>query len=174
MIIVETGLKQQDANSYIDIEYADRYHLMYGHEDWSGELSEKEIAIITACQSLDLLYGPKFLSNRLEGNQSLLWPRYPFNDHNGNTRLNQEVPIEIKRAQAELALMYLNGVDLFPEGNSAIPIESESMKAGDISISTSYGKSDKPDTAPYEGFRKIDLLLWNVTKGRQASLRLVR
>lgn len=173
-MIVETGLKEPGANSYIDIAFADNYHLTYGNDTWVGTDEEKAKALISACQSLDLLYGPKYLSNRLEGNQDLLWPRYPFVDRNGNSRIKQEVPIEVKKAQAEIALMYLNGTDLFPEGNDAGRVESESIKVGDIQTTTTYSKTTKPDLATYEGFRKIDLLLWNVTKGRQTSFRMSR
>lgn len=173
-MIVETGLQEVGANSYIDVAFADSYHATYGNDSWTGTTEEKEKALVIACQSLDLLYGPKFLSNRLEGNQSLLFPRYPFTDRNGNARIKQEVPIEVKKAQAELALMFINGTDLFPEGNDAGRIESETVKVGDISTSTSYTNTQKNEAASYEGFRKIDLLLWNITKGRQSSIRLVR
>jgi len=173
-MIVETGLKQAGANSYVDVTFADAYHEMYGNDSWIGETADKEKALVIACQSLDLLYGPKYLSNRLEGIQSLLWPRYPFNDRNGNARIVQEVPIEVKRAQAELALMYINGADMFPEGNDAGRIESEAVKIGDISTTTSYNKTVKAEAAAFEGYRKIDLLLWNVTKGRQSSFKFAR
>ena len=174
MIIVETGLKVTGANSYIDVAFADEYHFLYANDSWTGENADKEKALIVAAQSIDLLYGPKYLSSRLEGNQSMLWPRYPFCDRFGNMRSVQEVPIEIKRAQAELALMYMNGIDLFPEGNNTIRVESESVKVGDISTTTSYSKGGKTDAATYEGFRKVDLLLWVVTKGTKTTLRLVR
>jgi len=173
-MIVETGLKETDANSYVSVDFADQYHAALGNADWTGTVADKEKALIIACQSLDLLYGPKYMSYRLDGIQSLLWPRYPYIDRNSNIRNKQEVPIEVKRAQAELALMYMNGADLFPEGNDTFRIGSETTKVGDIETSTTYLPGKTTDAAAYVGFRKIDLLLWNVTKARQNSIRLAR
>jgi hypothetical protein len=167
-LIIETGNKQAGANSYVTVEFADAYHSTYGNTDWAGDTTLKEQALIVACQSLELLYGPKYASSRQEGVQSLLWPRYSFYDRNGNTRIAEAIPAELKNAQAELALMYLNGAGLFPEGNTTASIAQEQVSVGDISTSTTYNKAGKQEQATYEGFRKIDLLLWPILKGRQS------
>lgn len=172
-MITETGNKEAGANSYCTAAFADQYHALYGDTGWAGDPAVKEKALLAACQSLDLLYGPKFASRPLEGVQSLLWPRYPFADRNGLTRVGG-VPVELQRAQAELALMHLTGADLFPEGNTQGAVVSESVQVGEIATSTTYGKAGKPDTAAYEGFRKIDLLLWPLLKGRQSTTFMSR
>ncbi len=173
MLIVENGSKVTNANSYCDVEFADQYLASIGNTDWSGEQAVKEQALIVACQSLELLYGSRYLSHRLEGEQSLLWPRYPFIDQNMNTRDDDRIPVELKKAQAEIAVMYLNGADVFPEGNADGMIVSESAGVGAISSSTTY-KGGKPDVATYKGFRKIDLLLWPIIKGKLRNVRLGR
>jgi hypothetical protein len=174
-LIIETGSKVAGANSYVDVTFADTYHTTFGNADWTGaDNSSKEQALIIACQSLELLYGPKYISTQLPGTQVLLWPRYPFYDRNGNVRLSAAIPVELKNAQAELALMSLLGSAMFPEGNVALVVDSESVKVGDIATSTTYSKTAKVDVATYEGFRKIDLLLWTLLKGTQRSLFLVR
>jgi hypothetical protein len=164
-LIVETGNHEPGANSYCSVQHADVYHALYGNSDWAGDTASKELALIVACQSLDLLYGPKFLSAPLEENDSLLWPRYPYYDKNGKVR-NTGVPKEVLDAQAELALMYMAGVDVFPEGSVRGAVASESVTVGDISTSTTYTATGKKEVATYDGFRKIDLLLWPVLKGR--------
>lgn len=172
-MIVETGNKVAGANSYCTLAFADQYHATYGNSDWTGSNAAKEAALMLASQSLDLLYGPKYLSSPLEGAQTLLWPRYPFTDKNGLAR-TAGIPIELQRAQAELALKALQGADLFPEGNAQGAVISESVSVGEISTSTTYRGAGKPEAAAFEGFRKIDLLLWPLLKGRRGSTFMAR
>jgi hypothetical protein len=172
-LIVETGGGLATANSYCDVAYADAYHTGIANADWAGDTTTKEQALIVACQSLDLLYGPRFVSAREEGEQALLWPRYPFIDRNGNTRTTG-IPVELKKAQAELALMYLLGANLFPEGNSVLDVQSETVKVGEISTSTTYVNSGRTEMATFDGFRKVELILWPLMKGRQSIVRFSR
>lgn len=174
MLVVENGSGINNANSYCDVQFADDYLASIGNTDWSGDQAAKEQALIVACQSLELLYGSRYLSYRLEGNQALLWPRYPFTDRNMNIRHSERIPVELKKAQAEVAVLYMNGVDVFPEGNADGSIVSESASVGAISSTTTYKGAGKPEVATYRGFRKIDLLLRPIIKGKLTNVSLGR
>lgn len=161
-LIVETGTGVVDANSYITVAEATAYHTLYGNTDWAGDDATLEQALIVSCLALDLLYGPKYVSQRLTNTQPLLFPRYAFTDNTGQTHTSNVIPKRLKDAQAELALLYIQGVDVFPEENQTTGITQESIKLGDIQTSTTYSKA--PQKATFDGFRKIDITLYPLLK----------
>lgn len=173
ILIVETGTGVANANTYIDATYANTYFTLYGNSDWSGDDTAKETALVQAAQSLDLLYGPRYASATSSSTQTLLWPRAAFYDRNGNLRSSTSIPEELKKAQAELALGILTGaVSATPEPKATNNIKESSEKVGELQVSYKYTGPIQGES--YEGYRKIDLLLWSIVKSDSGTLTLHR
>lgn len=159
-MIVETGTIVTGANSYCTLAEANAYHTLYDNSDWAGTDADLELALIKACQSLDLLYGPKYASQVRSNSQSLLFPRYAFYDRFNKLRSATAIPIELKHAQCEIALKALNFENILPSPSVQSSIVSESITIDVIDISTSYKNSTNP--SDIDGFRKIELILYPI------------
>lgn len=177
ILVEEDGTGITDANTYCDQDFADEYHTLYGNSDWTGTDEDKETALVVACQTLDLLYYDKFKSSKYEAaslgqRQNLAWPRYQFYDQQGILRSQGEIPVELKRAQCELAVRYLNGEDMMPEPNVNNAVGAQMIKVGDIQTSTTYRYPLQ--NAMYEGFKKIDALLSPILRPKVTNIKLSR
>lgn len=162
-LIVEDGSKPANANSYCSLEYADDYHDLVGNEDWASMTDdEKTRTLIQATESLDLLYGQKYLSQRYNDPQSLLWPRYAFVDQNKVIRVENAIPVELQKAVSMLALDIYNGVDPYPVPNQNASIKKQKTKVDVLEIETEYMKPVATET--YEGFNRVELLLGPILK----------
>ncbi len=170
MIIVEDGTNVPSANSYVSLTDANAYHTLYGNSDWTGTDADKELAIINACKSMEMLYGPKYKSAPLTDTQSLLFPRYAFYDNTMRLVNQSTIPQSLKDAQCEIALLYLQGINIYPDVSSVNCVVSESVTVGEISTSTQYNKPVQ--TSQYEGFRKVDLAISAIIAKRATSITL--
>jgi hypothetical protein len=170
-LIVEDGSKPDNANSYVTLEAADLYHGSYGNIDWPAPDSseeEKKQALILATQSVDLLYGPRYLSFIYpDSPQVLLFPRAWFTDNNGVVVPDNTIPICLINAVCEVALMSLQGIDIFPLASSANYIKAESVKVGGVAIEQEYWLPKTQES--YESFGKVDLLLYPILKSKGGS-----
>ena len=156
-VIVEDGTQVANANSYLSVADADTYHTLYGHDDWAGTDADKGTALINATQSIELLYGQRYLSAPENSSQSLLFPRFTFVVNHIQLINTGTIPTQLKNAVAEVALMYLNGSDVFPTPNIAQALRSRTTTVGQISKSETY--MGIPPVESFSGFNKIDLLL---------------
>lgn len=168
MLIQETGQGVTNSNSYISVDDADIYHSLYNNLDWVGEDADKETALILASKSINLLYGPKFLSfKRLYGN--LLFPRYVFYDNNQELIMDTTIPQCLKDAVCEVALMYINGTDIFPSTNTEGQLTANKIKIGEIEIEKQY--SGKQGNVPnYSDFNMIDMILYPILKQKSTNM----
>jgi hypothetical protein len=159
-LIVEDGTKPTNANTYISLADAEVYHTAMGNVDWTTNTDDeaKKQALVLATQSIDLLYGSKFESYiYFTSNQSLLFPRAQFWDANYRLVTDATIPAALKNAVSEVALMQMAGTNIFPMQSTTGLIKSEDLKAGKVSISTTYAKPQQGES--FEGFRKIDLII---------------
>ena len=172
-LIVEDGSKPQNANAYCSIEFADEYHELMGNTDWASlSDDEKTGALVKATASLDLLYGPRYLSTPT-ADQNLLWPRYAFADAQARKRYPDSVPVELVKAVAEHALNISNGLNAFPMPSDKANIKSQSVSVGDLSKSVEYRAPLESET--YAGFNVVELLLAPILKRKNGmSIRLGR
>lgn len=171
-LIVEDGTQVANANGYITKAFADAYHTLIGNSDWSGSDADKELAIIQATSSIELLYGSKYLSQRLVGNQSLLWPRYSFYDNYLNIITQGTIPTSLQNAVAEAALMALAGTSMFPEVNQNTNIKQLTDVVGPISETVVNFRP--PELSMFEGFRKVELTLYPILFKQKKSINLSR
>ena len=173
-LILETCVGTPNANSYVSLEEADSYHTLYNNLDWAGTDSELEQALILATQSVDLLYGPKYLSwKKIESLGPLLFPRLWFYDNNYQIVTQNQIPTALKNAVCEIALLSLTGVDIFPQANTDANVKMGRVKVGDIEIENQYVGS-KGEVESFANFRKIDLILQPLLKTKQAKVFIVR
>jgi len=154
-------------NTYVSLEDADAYHTAYANTDWAGTDELKKQALVLATQSVDLLYGSKYLGILADQAQALLFPRQSFYDNDG--RNISGIPTSLKNAVCELAMMQLNDIDIFPVASTATNVKDETLKVGGISISTTNYRSNEGET--FDGFRKIDILLRPILKAATGSWR---
>ena len=174
MLIVENGTGIADANSYITLEEANAYHILYNNLDWAGSDEELEQALILGTRSVDLLYGPKFMSYKRLSISPLLFPRYSFYDNNFQLIDQTTIPKCLKYAVCQLALMQLLGEDILPVQSADSNIKLGRIKIGEIEIENEY-QSNKKISETFPGFNQIDLLLQPILKKKsRSSTSLVR
>jgi len=161
-IIVEDGSIVANANSYVSLIEADTYFTNTGNLGWAGTDDFKNQNLINACAALDASYGQNYISYlRDNTSQTLLWPREQVWDRHYRRINTGVIPQALKNAQFEMALLAQNGVDLYPEGRKDNNLLSESVGIGDLSQSKSYQRSPT-EQATYDGFRKIEQILWPI------------
>lgn len=164
MLIVETGAKEANANSYVTLAEAAAYHELFGNLDWAGDDATLEAALIQGCRAMEVLYGAMYMGIRLYGEQSLLYPRYTFNDRDYRLINQGTIPKPLKDAQCEIALSYLLGNDAIPEADNTSLIASKSVEAGGVKSSTSYHRGI--DAPMAQGYRTVELILQPILRSK--------
>lgn len=110
--IVEDGTGLSNATSYVSVADADAYATDRGDTTWAALSTEnKEIALIKATDYIDKNY--TWLGTKNTREQALQWPRTDVVDANGFDIPSDEVPIEVKNATIEAALISGAGNDLY-------------------------------------------------------------
>jgi hypothetical protein len=160
MFVVEDGSGLPDATSFCDLAFADSYIAMYGNDAdrtaWAAQDdATKQGRLVRAAQYLTVKYESRWINYRVHETQALPWPRAWVQDSDGFAIPSTAVPLQVKQAQCEAALLDMNGTDLIPNSDPAQNIKAESVTVGPITESISYAgtKGTQPT------FKKIDLLL---------------
>ena len=109
MLVIEDETGLSNAESYIDVDFADAYFLKRGITEWDG-LANKESLIIRSMDYIENNY--TYQGTKLVSTQSLQFPRLI----NGET----VYPIAIKNALCELALKANSGDLLQDTGKTTI------------------------------------------------------
>lgn len=170
-LIVETGAVVAGADSYIDLEDAQTYietYLPSAAGDWPAADADQEVALRIGCQALEATYGARWLSSRLNAASSLTWPRYSFYDRTGKYYASDAIPEAVRQAQVEMALLYAQGEDVFPQEAAQNVVLGERTKVGDIETEKTYGRSVR-----FSSFRKADLLLASLLRST-TNVNLIR
>ena len=172
-MIVEDGSNVLNANSYLSVEYADEYFALYGQLDWTGEITDKEQALIIATRAIDLLYRDQFMSYKLvDSKNELAFPRYAFYDNLYIYHSNKDIPKSLKDATAEIALMVLSGIDVFPKPSTEAYVKSSTVEIDVLKFVSEYRTT--PPAERYSGFNKVELILKPITKAKKTTLTLHR
>lgn len=118
-IVVEDGTAKADAETYISVADADTYHSARANTAWASlTTGDKEANLRKAAEYMLQVYRLKWKGSRVSGTQALDWPRnFVVRDDYESSTLNgqqiiggrqyypsDEVPVEVQRACAELAL----------------------------------------------------------------------
>ena len=170
-IIVEDGTGIANSNSYVTLAEADTYFSDTGNLGWAGTDDFKNQNLINATAAMDATYGQRYLAYLKDNtNQALLWPREDVWDRHARRISSGVIPQSLKNAQIEMALLSQNGVDLYPEGDKVDNVTSESVQVGEISQSFTYQQAPK-NQAQYDGFRKIEQILWPILSPETRAMR---
>ncbi|TDK63548.1 DnaT-like ssDNA-binding protein [Sapientia aquatica] len=165
---VETGNASPTANSYVAIADADAYHTLYQNLDWATDGSipdaTKQLALMHASKACDLLFGQQYLSMPATSAQAMLFPRFTFVVNQRQLISSTTIPPQLKNAVCELALLYLDGTDIYPTPNTTAQVQSESIKVGDITNNTTFAHA--PNVEQFTGFWHVEMLLTPIMKGR--------
>jgi hypothetical protein len=107
-LIVETGAGIADADALVDVAFVDDYAARFGKTGWAElDLPTKEIRIRVASQFIHSKF--PFPGRPLYSYQSFFFPAYEFRVRG---HLVEGVPVQVKNATAELAIM-AGTVDLY-------------------------------------------------------------
>lgn len=161
-LVLEDGSQVVNSNSYISAADATTYISNYnpsGLDVWPTDQPSQEAALLIAAQALEIIYAERYISERLFGLQNMLWPRYTFWDRNNKLVQMNTIPKELGYAQAELAILSLQGVDLFPNMIDEGYVIEDFTKVDSIETRKRY--KTKRD---YIQFPKVDLVLRAILK----------
>ena len=92
-----------DANSYLDVAGGDAYHdaHLYGSSWFEASTQQKTVGLIWATRLLDQHF--TWFGSIASQDQALRWPRAASYDNDGRLLANDEIPVVIQNATAELA-----------------------------------------------------------------------
>ena len=130
-LVVETGTGSATAESYISVEDASTYHTAQGNAGWAALTSDtvREQCLRRATGYMTATYRDRWEGVRYTEDQALDWPRSGAVRDSWAVDID-EVPTEVKRACAELALKSASAT-LMPDlkqGKTAVtvsPIKTE-------------------------------------------------
>jgi len=159
-LVVENGTGLSTAEAYISVADADTYHAAYtGSTSWTSSTPTtaiKERVLRRGAQVLDNTYILRWKGDRTNKTQSLDWPRDSVEDTDGFIVDSAIVPVEIQRANAELALREITETDgIIPDVANDGTIKREKSKVGPLEQDITYqgGKELLPK------FSIVDILL---------------
>lgn len=127
-LTVEDGTGLANAESYISVTDTDTYFTNVGNASWTGTTAVKEAALRKATQYLDATYS--WIGSILDDDQALGWPRVGVTDKDGRD-LEDQVPVLIERATAELALASLSE-DLLSNTDNSDYVKREQIEGLEV------------------------------------------
>lgn len=158
-LVVEDGSGVTGANAYIDVAFADQYHLDRFNSDWAGSDDRKSSAILQATRYLNRTY--VFQGIRTHEFQELEWPRVRVYTDDGDELPREDIPTVIEEASAEVALVILCHGD--PDKSF---VESEARtrreRVGVIEAEFEYDGTEGSTSLP-----RVDAILASVIASRQ-------
>ena len=139
-LIVEDGTGIENANSFVDVVYADDYFSTRGVADWALLTQEqKEVFLIKATDYIN--NGFKWYGQKLTTTQSLKFPRKNLVDEDGEPV--NGVPTAIKDATCECAYLIKGGAEMFRVSESNGAVTSE--RIGELAFTYDTSKSAKKE-----------------------------
>ena len=168
LIIVEDGTIVDNANAYIDVDYADNYLSITNKSGWNDySILQKEKSIIEATQTIDLSY--TFSGEVTDVDQALEFPRINCYDKQRNIFLSSSIiPVALKNAVCELAYTRLSSGENLLEATGSEVLKKE--KIGSIEIER-FNQARLPDV---QKFKKVTTMLERYSKKLNKSFLTVR
>lgn len=135
-IVVTAG--SASAVAYDTAANADAYFTERGITTWTGTDAAKEAALIRGADYLDRRYNGRWVGVKSTSTQAMAWPRSYVDDVDGYAIDADEIPLAVKRANYEAALLVLTGTDLEPVLTRGGAPTRERVKAGPVETETEY------------------------------------
>ena len=159
-MIVEDGTGKTDANSYVDVTFADDYFSARGVTAWSTlTTTVKEQLLIKATDFIDNIF--QWNGKKQFDTQALRFPRVNIKDYEGLDITG--VPVCLKQAVCDAAMLSNSG-ELFQTSEANGDVVSE--KIGELSFT--YAKSSKETVTSstlYDSINtKLRGLFWDGSK----------
>lgn len=119
-LIVEVGAGLSNAEAYCSVAFATEFHSARGNSAWIdlGNDTVREALLRKATDAMLALYRERWKGTRATATQALCWPRLDV-VADGYPRAADEVPVEVQKACAILALKAISG-DLDPDPTQAV------------------------------------------------------
>lgn len=179
-IIVEDGTGKIDANSYVDLSFADAYFTERANSVWQSYFdNKKEAALIRATDYIEMRFGSQFSGSRLyPDNPQLL--SFPRKDSNGNPIgsyiydiidptliIGISTPTAIKRATCEYAVRAIVGELITDTSN--VEVVNTRVKIGSIEKETTYPSTIR-QPKQFASYPAADLLIKPYLKSNSSQL----
>lgn len=144
--------------AYGTLSNANNYHSARNNVAWANASAPGETvrngALQRASDSVDNKYRSRFPGSKTGGRAQIPeWPRKNV-VIDGETLLDNEIPIEIEYATYELALLIIQGINPNPVVQGGT-IKREKVKAGPVETETEY----TDDVEAYDTFSIVDEIL---------------
>jgi hypothetical protein len=141
-LIVEDGTGLANAESYISVVNCDALLVQWGRSStaWLALTeAEKEGLLRNSTMFIDSEYAGRWSGCVLNNTQSLSWPRQNAEKRNGQSIPSDEVPDEVEKACAFIAVETItNGVYYDEDNGARIASESVGLGSGALTESKSY------------------------------------
>lgn len=162
-LIVEDGTIVSDANTYISLADADTYHDDRANEDWEClDDDEKASALIKATDYIDNTFRLRWKGFRVNGDQSLTFPRSDVIDEDGRCLSNVVIPERLRRATAEIAVAIAPTdanssvfVDPYAVDRDNAPVKRLREKVDVIEVETEYMDASQAGGAALSSQSKV-------------------
>lgn len=139
--VPEDGTGVADANSYVDLAFADQYFLDRAVTTWTGTDAAKQSALVRATDYVENRYGDKFIGCKFSETQALHFPTFDgLTDDMTGDKLPTPMPVKLLKAISEYAVRALTGT-LTPDpvvDATGQRVLSKSEQVGPIQESTTY------------------------------------
>lgn len=151
-LVVEDGTGLSNADSFASLATALAYHASIGTAAWiAGGVTDplREIALRKATAWVRDAHIGRWDGNLVLDTQALPFPRVGLTDAEWRTVSSTSVPIEVVEVTCDMAAIALSE-DLMPDlaaGSGAVM--SESVSAGPVSSSTTYGAGGSREQKKY-------------------------
>lgn len=145
-LTVEDGTGLSNADALASLAYVDAYHLARGNSTWTGTDAAKEEAIRRASEFLTNSY--RWKGYPVNGrDQAQAWPRTYVEDAQGYSVPSDEVPAEVQKACAEIALRELvTPGQMSPDYTPSERVKSE--RFGSVSFEYDMSRPDAEAARP--------------------------
>lgn len=169
-MIVEDGSIVPNANSYVDLGYADIYFTTRRVSDWATLTDdEKEGALINATDFIEITYGSNFKGEMLRPHeQALAFPRDGVWIAPNVELPSGEIPKRLKDAVCDLAFKVSQGTELIQDQDRIVIKEKIAV------IETTYQEFGDPATRFVKSAKLLSPLLVNVSGATIGFAKLER
>lgn len=171
-LVLETGVGVTNANSWVDLAYADDYHASLGNKQWitaAPQEGDRTALLLKAMVNIIIpRYAGRWVGDIYSESQSLPWPRKWYYDNDERWIIGPHIPDEVKWLQCEVALNLIDNPEYDTPLRRGVTIQS--VKVGPIVETSQFDSSQNPVlTAPKVA--RLARALLDASRGRVNVVR---